>query len=178
MIKLIKQYRWTLVLLLMIGGLSLIDIDYGKSALSITWQNLVTIAGVLPPIFLLIGLLDVWVPKETMIRYMGDESGMKGLFFAFLLGAMAAGPLYVAFPIAALLLKKGARLAYVIFFLGTWMTAKIPLFLFEMTSLGVKFTLIHVSTMLVLYLIGALIIEKLINADEKALIVSRVSALT
>jgi uncharacterized membrane protein YraQ (UPF0718 family) len=146
-------------------------------ALSLSFDNIVTMMGVIPPIFVLIGLLDVWVPKETMIKYMGDNSGLLGLFFAFLLGSLAAGPLYAAFPVAALLLKKGARFAYVIFFLGTWTAAKIPLLLFEMTSLGVTFTLIHVSSMLIMYLFGAFYLESLLKPHEKKAIILNLESL-
>ena len=60
---------------------------------------------VLPPIFILIGLLDVWIPKETMIRLMGEGSGIKGVLLAFLFGTVAVGPLYAAFPVAIVFVK-------------------------------------------------------------------------
>ena len=41
-------------------------------------ENLLEMASVLPPIFILLGLLDVWVERETMVRYMGEGSGLKG----------------------------------------------------------------------------------------------------
>lgn len=160
-----------MILLVILGIMTLIDPMKGMNVLKISGSNLKTMLGVIPPIFILIGLLDVWIPKETMIKYMGDSSGFKGLFFAFLLGSMAAGPLYAAFPVASLLLRKGARFAYVLFFLGTWTAAKIPLLLFEMTSLGVKFTVIHVVTMLTMYLITAFYIEKLLREDDKQSII-------
>lgn len=69
----------------------------------------------IPPIFVIMGLLDVWIPREVLIRHMGDGSGTRGLLISFLLGT-AAGPLYVAFPIGVMLLKKGAKLSNVIFF--------------------------------------------------------------
>ena len=62
---------------------------------------------VIPPIFILLGLLDVWVPREKMMRFMGPSSGMKGGVLAFLLGSFAAGPLYGAFPVAAVLDEEG-----------------------------------------------------------------------
>lgn len=73
---------------------------------------------ILPPVLVLIGLLDVWIPKETFIRHMGQDSGIKGLLFAFLLGSISAGPPIIAFPIAAMLAKKGALYAYILFFVG------------------------------------------------------------
>lgn len=176
--KIILKNKYTLFFVTIIIIMGITDLSLANNALVISYDNLVTMMGVIPPIFILIGLMDVWVPKETMIKYMGDNSGLLGLFFAFLLGSMAAGPLYVAFPIAALLLKKGARFAYVIFFLGTWSAAKIPLVIFEMTSLGVTFTIIHVTSMLIMYLIGAFILEKMLKPHEKDAIRLNVSSLS
>lgn len=174
---LLKKHIYTLVFVIILLFMAGVNKDLATNALSITGSNLLTMLGVIPPIFILIGLLDVWVPRETMIKYMGDDSGLKGLFFAFILGSLAAGPLYAAFPVAAILLKKGARFAYVIFFLGTWTSAKLPLILFEMTSLGVNFTLIHVGSMMFMYLFGAFLLEKMLQPHEKSAIIQRVSAL-
>ena len=169
--KIIIRHKFTILFLGLILVMGIINPPSALNALRLSSDNILTMLGVIPPIFVFIGLLDVWVPKETMIKYMGDNSGLLGLFFAFLLGSLAAGPLYAAFPVAALLLKKGARFAYVIFFLGTWTAAKIPLLLFEMTSLGVKFTLIHVTSMLLMYLLGAFYLESLLLPHEKEAII-------
>jgi len=177
LITFLKTHKYTFLFLIILIVMAMIKVSLAGNALRITGSNLLTMMGVIPPIFILIGLLDVWIPRETMIKYMGEDSGLKGLFFAFLLGSLAAGPLYAAFPVAAILLKKGARFAYVIFFLGTWTSAKLPLILFEMTSLGVNFTLIHVTTMIILYLIGSFALERRLSQKEKNDIVQRVSAL-
>jgi len=96
---------------------------------------------VIPPIFILLGLLDVWVPRERMMRFMGPESGAKGGTLAFLLGSFAAGPLYGAFPVAAVLMKKGVSFTNILIFIGAWSTTKIPLLLFESAALGPRFAL-------------------------------------
>lgn len=96
---------------------------------------------IIPPIFLMLGLLDVWVKRETFIRYMGAGSGIKGKLLAFVLGSAAAGPLYAAFPVAAVLMNKGAGFTNIMIFIGAWSTTKIPMLLFEMESLGVRFAL-------------------------------------
>jgi len=176
--KLMFQHKFTLTFLLMIVVMAFIEPSYATSSLSISYDNLVTMMGVIPPIFILIGLMDVWIPKETMIKYMGEHSGLTGLFFSFLLGSMAAGPLYAAFPIAALLLRKGARFAYVFFFLGTWTSAKLPLVLFEMTSLGVQFTLIHITSMMLMYLVGSFYLESLLKPHEKVAILDKIHAMS
>lgn len=115
--------------------------EIGIASFEIAKSNLTEMLSVLPPIFILLGLLDVWVDKETMMRYMGKGSGLKGIGIAFTLGAVAAGPLYAAFPVATVMMKKGASLFNVFIFIGAWSTAKIPLLSFEMASLGMQFTL-------------------------------------
>lgn len=100
---------------------------------------------VVPPIFLLLGLLDAWVPREALMKYMGPGSGLKGLLIAFALGSAAAGPLYGAFPVASILMKKGASFVNILIFVGAWSTTKIPMLLFEMESLGVRFALARLA---------------------------------
>jgi len=114
----------------------------------------------LPPVLLFVSLLDKWVEKETLIKYMGKKSGIYGTLFSLLLGVIAAGPLYVAFPMAVLFLKKGASIRYIVFFLGVWTTAKLPTAVYEFASFGVKFTLIHICFGLVFYYVLGMIFEK------------------
>ena len=89
-----------------------------------------------------------------MIRFMGEGSGAKGVVLALLLGSAAAGPLYGAFPVASVFMKKGVKFSNILIFLGAWSTTKIPMFLFEMQSLGSRFAL----TRLALNIPGILII--------------------
>ena len=115
--------------------------SYREKSLSMIVYQSKTMLLVIPPIFILLGLMDVWVPREKMIRYMGRGSGPKGVVLAFLLGSFAAGPLYGAFPVAAVLMKKGASFSNILIFIGAWSTTKIPMLLFEMSALGKRFAL-------------------------------------
>jgi len=125
--------------LLAIGAIY--DLSIAGKAVTLASSSLLQLVLILPPIFILMGLLDVWVPRETMVKYMGSGSPVLGAAIAFFLGSAAAGPLYVAFPIAAMLLKKGASLTNVFLFVGAWSTTKIPLLMFEYSAMGPVFTL-------------------------------------
>lgn len=153
--ELFKRYRVFLALLAVnvVVGLTLPEI--GAKSFELTRNNLLEMISVIPPIFVLLGLLDVWVDRATMIRYTGKRSGLKGVLIAFLLGSAAAGPLYAAFPVAAVMLKKGSSLFNVFIFIGAWSTTKIPLLTFEAASLGLTFTL----TRLMLSIIGIVLIS-------------------
>lgn len=141
----IKKYRVSIIMVLVLVLMNVFIPSKGQQATDITMNNVYEMIKIIPPIFILLGLLDVWVPREKMIKYMGDSSGIVGVLIAFLLGSAAAGPLYAAFPIAGTLLKKGASFYNVLIFIGAWSTTKIPLLLFEASSLGWKFTLIRLG---------------------------------
>ncbi len=109
----------------------------------------------LPFMFILIGLFDVWFPKEKVEKHIGAESGIKGIFWVTLLATLQAGPLYAAFPVAYLLWKKGASIKNIFIYLGAFSTLKIPMLTFEIGFLGLKFSLLRtILTLPVFILIG------------------------
>ncbi len=145
----LKRYGAFFLLLIAGAAAGLILPDLGKAALNNTLGSFKEMISVLPPIFVLLGLLDVWVDRATMMKYTGKGSGFKGVLIAFLLGSAAAGPLYAAFPFAAVMLRKGSSLMNVLIFIGAWSTTKIPLLAFEASSMGLTFTLVRLGLSLV-----------------------------
>ncbi len=139
----------------------------GAQAVDITLSNLKEMLLVLPPIFIILGLLDVWVPREQMIKLMGEDSGLMGIVLAFLLGSAAAGPLYAAFPVAQVLLKKGASMRNVLILLGAWSTTKIPMLMFELTSMGARFTVTRLIVDLGGILLIALLMERFMKEKDR-----------
>ncbi len=97
----------------------------------------------LPAMFILIGLFDVWVPRKIVERHIGNESGIKGMLWVILFATLQAGPLYGAFPVAVMLYKKGASVKNVFIYLGAFSAYKIPMLTFEITFLGLKFSLLR-----------------------------------
>ncbi|MED4054654.1 permease [Niallia taxi] len=159
----LKKYRFFIILLLGLLIIAFINHSIALKTVQITGKSILDMLFLLPPIFILVGLLDQWVKKESLIRYMGEKSGIYGVFFTLLLATVAAGPLYIAFPIAVLLLKKGASVRYIVFFLGAWSTVKLPVIVYEITSFGSKFTLIHIFFGLVFYYLTGILFEKFYN---------------
>jgi uncharacterized membrane protein YraQ (UPF0718 family) len=137
--KYLRRYWFFLATIIITVIVVFINKETGMKAFSITGYNLKEMLLIIPPVFVLLGLLDVWVPKETMMKFMGEGSGIKGVILAIILGSAAAGPLYAAFPIAAVFMRKGVKLSNVLIFIGAWSTTKIPMFIFEFTALGLKF---------------------------------------
>jgi uncharacterized membrane protein YraQ (UPF0718 family) len=164
----VKRYRLFLLLLLANIAIGLALPEIGKKSVELTVQNLTEMLAVIPPIFILLGLLDVWVDRATMMKYTGRGSGLKGILIAFLLGSAAAGPLYAAFPVAGVMLKKGSSLMNVFIFIGAWSTTKIPMLTFEAASLGVPFMLVRLLLSIVGIFAIALVTEKSLTAKQQS----------
>lgn len=173
----VKRYKAFLLLLAVNLVILMMYPEVGGRSFSITWTNTVEMLSVIPPIFILLGLLDVWVQRETMVRYMGEKSGIVGASIAFLLGSAAAGPLYAAFPVAGVLLKKGSKLSNVLIFIGAWSTTKIPLLLFEASSMGWRFMLTRFLLDIPVIVLIAYILEKSMSNTEKDAIYRNASTL-
>ncbi len=174
--KLLLRYKVFLLLLVLNLGVLLFSPEVGAESFRLTGQNLLEMLMILPPIFILLGMLDVWVPRETMIKMMGEGSGFRGIAIAFLLGSLAAGPLYAAFPIAVVLMRKGCRLRNVLVFIGAWSTTKIPLLLFELGSMGWKFTLTRFMANLIVIGLIAFLVEKVMRSEDTEAILARARA--
>jgi len=94
---------------------------------------------IMPVIFIITSIIEAWVPKEVIMKGFGEKAGIKGIVFSFLLGSFSAGPIYAAFPICKMLLKKGASIANVVIILSAWAVIKVPMLANEAKFLGVQF---------------------------------------
>lgn len=94
---------------------------------------------IMPVIFILTSLIEAWVPRKTIIKSFGEDSGFKGSIFSFLLGSFSAGPIYAAFPVCKMLLQKGASISNIVIILSAWAVIKVPMLANEAKFLGPKF---------------------------------------
>lgn len=115
---------------------------------------------ILPCAFIVIGLFEVWVPREKVEKHLGYLGGWRGYFWAIVLAGTMAGGLMVALPVSSVLFRKGARLSVIFTFLSAAAVVRIPMTLFEASLLGIKFTTIRWLASLPLIIIYSLWLEK------------------
>ncbi len=165
--KLIIRYKLFVVMILILTAMWIFYPEIAKEANKVIGFSFKEMLLVIPPVFILLGLLDVWVSRDTMIRYMGEDSGIKGVILAFIIGSSAAGPLYGAFPVAAVFMKKGVKFSNIMIFIGAWSTTKIPMLLFEMSSLGWEFMLTRLLVDIPGIIIIAFLLSKATKKEER-----------
>ena len=109
----------------------------------------------LPCAFILIGLFEVWAKRETVERHFGEESGIRGHIWALLLGGITVGGLYVAFPVASSY-RKGAKLSVILTYIGASGICRVPMATFEVSFMGIKFTMIRLLVSLPLLIVSSI----------------------
>lgn len=164
--KIINKNKFLIISLVLLLVYSIVDINITLNALKNTGTSIINMLLVVPPIFVLIGLFDVWVPREKVIQLMGENSGIKGMLLAGFLGAFSAGPTVAAFPIAMIMMKKGAKHSNVMFFLMVWSTLKLPIVIYQVAAVGWKLATVMNVTMLVMFIIGAWVTGKIFTEEE------------
>lgn len=155
--KLLTKYSFAILFLAFIGLSYWFDFSVGEQIGLNFWTFFKEMIVFLPMMFILIGLFDVWVPKERIEKHIGESSGWKGTGLVILLAGLQAGPLYGAFPFAYILWVKGCSIRNIFIYLGAFATIKIPMIAFEIGFLGLKFSLLRtLITLPVFILLGYL----------------------
>ena len=162
----IRDYLWLGATLATTVIILLIFPERTDTVISTSWDYLIEMIQVLPAVMVIMGLFSVWVSKEMVVRYLGKTSGIKGIFLALLTGMLPTGPLYVAFPIAATLLKSGASVSNIIIFLSAWACIKLPQELMEFQFLGFKFMALRLALTIFFVIIMGIFIERLAERQD------------
>lgn len=110
----------------------------------------------LPCAFILIGLFEVWVKKESVEKHLGKDSGMLSYIWIIFLAGTTIGGLYVAFPVAYSLFKKGAKLSIIFTYIGASAICRVPMTIFEASFMGIKFSLIRLIVSIPLVILSSI----------------------
>ncbi len=109
-------------------------------------------------VFGLVGLLQVWISRDLIVRLLGREGGIKGLLLAALCGTLLIGPAYLIFPLLMSLHRQGARWAVIVIVLSSY-AVKLQMLPIEIEFLGWPFSLGRSLLTVLLAIPAGLLIE-------------------
>jgi uncharacterized membrane protein YraQ (UPF0718 family) len=165
--KHLKNYMWVILFVIFSVGSYLIGFKPGLVIYSNFNEFFIEMISFIPFLFIIIGLFDVWLPKERLEKHIGRESGAKGIFLVILLAMLQAGPLYGAFPVAYILYKKGASVRNIFIYLGAFSSMKLPMLGIEVGYLGIRYTILRTLISLPLFIFVGFLMEKIVGSDFK-----------
>ena len=142
------------------------DFAQGKVIAQNFFSFFLIMCKILPCAFILIGLFDVWIKRETIEKHMGSKSNAMSYVWAVLLATPMAGGLYLAFPIIDSLYRKGAKLSVIFTYLGAAAIARVPMTTFEISFLGLKFAFIRLCVSLPLVIISSILLGNYLEVKK------------
>ena len=89
-------------------------------------------------ILIIIGIMLAVLSPEQISKLLGNESGWYGILIAAVLGSVTLVPGFVAFPLAAALLKSGAGYMQIAAFISTLMMVGVVTLPVEIKYFGKK----------------------------------------
>jgi uncharacterized membrane protein YraQ (UPF0718 family) len=161
-----KDYWLFIIFVIFTAAGFIIELNIAQGVFNNFYSFFLTMVKFVPAVFLLIGLFEVWVDKETIEKHLGEESGFLSYLWAIILASTTVGGLYVAFPVAAALYKKGASPRIIFSYIGTAAICRIPMTLFEASYVGVSFTAIRWLFSIPLVIISSILMEKMLGEND------------
>lgn len=119
--------------------------DQHITGLRSAWRTTIQVLPMLLLAFVVAGMVEALIPREQVSRWIGQESGLRGILIGAVAGGLAPGGPYVSLPVAAGLLRAGASTGTMVAFLtgwSLWAVSRLPM---EAGILGWRFTLVRIA---------------------------------
>ena len=149
--------KYFLVIVVILYGLLFI---VNSHAVQLALQKSGNILGKIVPILLVVilltSLLNFFLRPKQIAKHLGQDSGVKGWYWALAAGVVSHGPMYAWYPLLEDIRSHGMKDAFIVVFFAS-RTIKIPLLPIMIDYFGLTFTIV-----LSLYIIIGALIQGLI----------------
>ena len=131
-----------LIIAIVLFGISFLkDKQRSKEALKATFKIFYVVLPVLIFVFVLMGLIEAYISRETIVSILGQKSGILGILYAEIVGSVALFMPPAVFPFGGYLLKNGASYGSIAGFVFTAILIGITTLPLEFKLLGKRFTI-------------------------------------
>jgi len=100
--------------------------------------------------FIVAGMVQVLLPSAAIAKWIGNESGIKGILIGTVAGAFTPGGPYVSLPIVAGLLRSGASIGTTVAYITGWSLWGLTRLPMEVGLLGWRFAIIRLLSVIIL----------------------------
>lgn len=151
----------------LIAGIAVVQLRGTERATAAIVDAAAMSLGVLPQVVLglmLGAVLQQLVPHETVGRYLGRESGLRGLVVGTLLGCVTPGGPFASFPIVYALFVAGAEAATLVTYLAAWALIGVNrMIVWELPFMGAEFAVFRWLICLPLPLLAGLLARAIVT---------------
>jgi len=119
------------------------DFSKTKQAIKIALKKLLNILPAFLKMLILVSFMLYFVPDQMIVKYLGQNSDLYGLFASLSFGSIAMMPGFIAFPLAGILVDKGVSYMNIAGFSTTLMMIGILTYPVEKKYLGHRLTILR-----------------------------------
>lgn len=134
-----------------------------KMSLKKAWKSFENILPEFLGVIMLVGILLALLNPQVISQIIGNNSGWLGVIIGAVIGSITLIPGFVAFPMAAMLLKNGAGYMQMGAFISTLMMVGIVTMPVEIKYFGKKLTILRNFLSFIFSFIVAFIIGKVVT---------------
>lgn len=130
----------------------LLAIGYSKGTgahISGTKAGFVMLVEIIPLLifaFIVAGMVQELLPREAIGKWIGEESGWRGILIGTVAGGLSPGGPFVAMPMAAGLYRAGSGIGTMVAYLTAWSLWAITRLPMEVGILGWRLTFIRLAS--------------------------------
>jgi len=95
--------------------------------------------------FIIAGMVQALIPREFIVKWLGQEAGLKGILFGTVAGGLTPGGPFVSFPIVASIYKSGAGIGTVVAYVTAWSLVAVGRLPYEFSLISPKFAMIRLA---------------------------------
>lgn len=96
-------------------------------------------------VMIMVSVVMYFVPKEFLIKYLGDNAGAGAYVFAAIIGAVSIIPGFISYPLAGILVNTGVSYAVISVFISTLKMVGILTIPLEAKFFGYKISILRNS---------------------------------
>lgn len=174
-----KTFDWSAAVILLIVVVSAVYVylrDGVDRFYEVAWHDLGLFGDMLPKVLagcLIAAFLTVLLPREMISRWVGAESGLKGILIATFAGIVLPGGPFAIFPIAGAFIAVGADVSAAITLITSWTLLGINrAVVWEMPFFGIEFvgwrTLVTLPLPVIVGLSARLIVRTMAKDRQRA----------
>jgi uncharacterized membrane protein YraQ (UPF0718 family) len=108
------------------------------------------------------GFISVLIPNDVVARWLGKESGFRGILIASIAGTITPGGPIISFPVVLALASAGADIGALMAYLTAWATLGLNrIIVWEIPFMGVDFAVLRFVASIPLPFIAGYIVRRL-----------------
>ena len=156
-------YIYLLIAIILMAISLLKDKQRTKEAIKATFKIFYVVMPVLIFVFVLMGLIQVYISRETIASILGQKSGALGIIYAELIGSIALFLPPAVFPFGGYLHNNGASYGSIAGFVFTAILIGVTTLPLEFKLFGKRFTIARNIFTFVLAFFIALLMEVILR---------------